>query len=198
MFGFICTSADCTRTTVTPTSPNRHRLISSDPKARASGYAHTYFDADGIDIAALAVYPSDSEIQQAANEAWEEAESLFALLGILPSDFMAPQQQGMTLPSLSSWDTSRPSRLDPSSISGSPTADTMSDISESELGSDWAGDDLDDLDIANEDFSDATELQRLIDEHQKNWQGRTHSEDERFMNLICAAVALAVEDTLVA
>ncbi|KAJ7491624.1 hypothetical protein B0H11DRAFT_2399055 [Mycena galericulata] len=36
---------------------------SSNTKAAAQGYTHTYFDTVGADLAKLAVYPSDDEIQ---------------------------------------------------------------------------------------------------------------------------------------
>jgi hypothetical protein len=57
----------------------------TDPKATASGYSHTHFDSQGLDIPALATFPSDDEINAAAKEAAEETESLLALLGISPN-----------------------------------------------------------------------------------------------------------------
>lgn len=76
----------------------------SDGKARASGYSHTYTDARGIDLQALSTYPSNSEIQFAAERAYGEAESLFALLGVTASDLyynsaLAP----IRLPGIQSW-----------------------------------------------------------------------------------------------
>ena len=56
----------------------------TDPRATASGYSHTHFDARGLDIPILATFPSDEEIDTAAEEAAEEAESLLALLGVSP------------------------------------------------------------------------------------------------------------------
>ncbi|TFK78630.1 hypothetical protein K466DRAFT_507008, partial [Polyporus arcularius HHB13444] len=81
-------------------------LHTSDPKARAAGYAHTYFDPERVDLAKLAIFPSDIEIRQAAQEAWEEAESLFALVGVVPSDFLSARptdSMSSRLPSISSW-----------------------------------------------------------------------------------------------
>ena len=81
---------------------------SSDPKARASGYVHSYFDTDSIDLASLATFPSDDEIQQATRNAWQEAESLLVLVGIVPTDVIRNSASADTpistqLPSISSW-----------------------------------------------------------------------------------------------
>lgn len=63
----------------------------TDPRATASGYTHTYFDARGLDIPVLATFPSDDEINAAAEEAAEEVESLLALLGISPKQLQEVQ-----------------------------------------------------------------------------------------------------------
>lgn len=44
----------------------------------------THFDMRGLDIPALTTFPDDNEIDAAAKEAADEAESLLALLGISP------------------------------------------------------------------------------------------------------------------
>ncbi|KAI0048380.1 hypothetical protein FA95DRAFT_1656854, partial [Auriscalpium vulgare] len=54
----------------------------SDGKERASGYNHTYTDSRKLDLASLATYPSDIDIQTAAAAAFEGAESLWAELGV--------------------------------------------------------------------------------------------------------------------
>jgi hypothetical protein len=72
----------------------------SDGKARASGYNHTYSDNRGLDIAALASYPTDLEITEASARAYGEAESLFALLGVSAGDIEAEYS---TFPSVRSW-----------------------------------------------------------------------------------------------
>ncbi|KAJ3546027.1 hypothetical protein NMY22_g2201 [Coprinellus aureogranulatus] len=51
-------------------------------KARASGYAHTYFDNTGIDLLVLATFPSDEEIRAIAKLAAHDADALLAPLGI--------------------------------------------------------------------------------------------------------------------
>ena len=60
----------------------------SDPKAQASGYAHTYYDMEDINLATLSIFPPDEDIEIAAKEAWEEADGLFTALGVSPTDFM--------------------------------------------------------------------------------------------------------------
>ncbi|KAF8218504.1 hypothetical protein L208DRAFT_1490856, partial [Tricholoma matsutake] len=57
----------------------------SDPKACAAGYNHTYVDNTGVDIPTLSVYPSNQDIQDVAEQAAQEADSLIALLGLVPS-----------------------------------------------------------------------------------------------------------------
>ncbi|KAI0329285.1 hypothetical protein GY45DRAFT_1253214 [Cubamyces sp. BRFM 1775] len=158
---------------------------SSDPKARASGYAHSYFDTDNIDLSALATFPCDDEIQQAARDAWQEAESLMLLVGIVPSDVMGRDASRATtqLPSISSW---YPASQEPQSLD----SDTIDDDNSS---SDEDYDCNSDSDDSDEDESAV--LQRLITEHQNDF-GRSNAQDERFLNLTCAAVALAMDDTV--
>ncbi|KAI0669608.1 hypothetical protein C8Q78DRAFT_977184 [Trametes maxima] len=80
----------------------------SDPRACANGYAHTYFDSEDANLASLAVFPSDAEIDVATQEAWEEASNLWDLLGVNPPDLL-PKAPGAStcnntkLPSVSSW-----------------------------------------------------------------------------------------------
>ena len=77
---------------------------SSNPKARAAGYNHTYFDNEGLDLQVLSRYPSDEEIATIATEASEEAESLFILLGVLPDDLDTTENMHtIHLPSISAW-----------------------------------------------------------------------------------------------
>ena len=47
-----------------------------------SGYHHSWFDTKDIDMKNLAIYPSDSEIQEAIDVAYKEATSLLSILGI--------------------------------------------------------------------------------------------------------------------
>ncbi|KAF8594406.1 hypothetical protein BDV93DRAFT_459064 [Ceratobasidium sp. AG-I] len=78
-----------------------------DAKARASGYYHTQYSTQGININALSSFPPDSTIHQAAKTACEEAEALFAICGIPPTAelYPAPLDTGasFTAPSISTW-----------------------------------------------------------------------------------------------
>jgi hypothetical protein len=73
---------------------------SSDGKARASGYSHTHTDIHGINLLALSTYPTDLEIQEAANRAYEEAHSILAYLGLTAENLYCSRP---SLPSISSW-----------------------------------------------------------------------------------------------
>ena len=72
-----------------------------DPRARANGYSHTHFDARGLDIPVLATFPSDDEIDTAAKEAAEDAESLLALLGVSPKRLQ--EDSAIRLPPIASF-----------------------------------------------------------------------------------------------
>ena len=71
-----------------------------DSRAMASGYSHTHSDTRGLDIPVLATFPNDNKIDTAAKEAADEAESLLALLGILPKQLQ--QNSTIILPSINS------------------------------------------------------------------------------------------------
>ncbi|KAJ7670785.1 hypothetical protein DFH06DRAFT_980885 [Mycena polygramma] len=80
------------------------RAKASDPKARAAGYSHTYFDNTGLDILALSTFPTDDDIDCAAAEAAEESDSLIALLGLAPSHLHPGAVSSIpVLPSIDSW-----------------------------------------------------------------------------------------------
>ena len=51
----------------------------------AAGYSHTYFDANNIPLGVLSEFPSDSDIAQAATIAYDEAITLWDLLGYYPT-----------------------------------------------------------------------------------------------------------------
>ena len=78
---------------------------SSDAKATASGYCHTYFDTKGIDIMELSRFPSDIAVERAASDAYGEAESLLGLLGVNLSQLnRLPGGTHTTfLPPISAW-----------------------------------------------------------------------------------------------
>ena len=59
-------------------------------KDAAAGYAHTFSDCRGIDLTALSAFPTDEQINEAARQAYDEAESLLFILGISPELFAEP------------------------------------------------------------------------------------------------------------
>lgn len=75
----------------------------SDGKERASGYTHNYQDTCGIDLNALSThtFPSDTEMQEAVDAIYQEAENLWFMLGFIPSD-SSTSGSGKIL-SISSW-----------------------------------------------------------------------------------------------
>ncbi|KAF8209530.1 hypothetical protein K438DRAFT_1503605, partial [Mycena galopus ATCC 62051] len=76
----------------------------SNPKDRAAGYSHTYFDATGLDILALSTFPDDNMISDVALEAAEEADSLIALLGLAPAQLHRGENPAPPiLPSIAAW-----------------------------------------------------------------------------------------------
>ena len=52
----------------------------SDGKERASGYTHKYQDTCRIDLNALSTFPSNTEMQEMADAAYQEAENLGSCL----------------------------------------------------------------------------------------------------------------------
>jgi len=72
---------------------------SSDPKAHASGYSHSYFNHEGLELFALSTYPSDANIELASQSAAEEANSLIMLLGINPDTLHHNQHLQAQVPS---------------------------------------------------------------------------------------------------
>lgn len=79
-----------------------HVLNAASPtgKARASGYNHTHADCDGIDLSLLSIFPSDEEINQFATQAFEEAQNLLAITGIIPSSLASSKDAP---PNISIW-----------------------------------------------------------------------------------------------
>ena len=79
-----------------------HVLNAASPtgKSRASGYNHTHADCDGIDLSLLSIFPSDEEINQFATQAFEEAQNLLAITGIIPSSTARSQT---ILPDIRTW-----------------------------------------------------------------------------------------------
>lgn len=162
-----------------------------DPKARANGYNHTYLDIQGLDLCALATYPDDLAIQQAASDAFEEAASLMALLGVVPDQIHA-----FVAAAANQNSTSTTIPLDTHPTNGSFVP----------LDTDEAGDDDDDgdddsdgdvYDIADSLSGEAEELHNILrheEELESTGNARTYREDARMDMLAMAAVSMSMDD----
>lgn len=56
--------------------------LQEQANATASGYHHTYFQSDDIDLQALMIWPTDDELKSASLIAYDEAIQLLSFLGI--------------------------------------------------------------------------------------------------------------------
>jgi len=148
-----------------------HRGTSSDGKARAAGYSHTYFDHDGIDLVALSTYPTDVQISTAAEIAAQEANSLIALLGVNAELLHRPQniQAPAWLPSIDSW-----------------LEDGLGAL---ELDSESDGDD--------DGLAEAEELQRILEDEETSPISRSERINRKCMDLTSAALAIAAEEAAI-
>jgi hypothetical protein len=145
--------------------------LASDPKARASGYCHTYFDHSDINLRALATYPTDEEIDEAAREAAQEADSLIALLGVVPGQLHRLQGAATVLPSIATLLAGQPEEDDEILLEGSDSDD-------------------------EESISDARELQNLIDGEEDINISRTRAQDSQMLTLTCAALAITADEMM--
>ncbi|KAJ7783922.1 hypothetical protein DFH07DRAFT_764292 [Mycena maculata] len=135
----------------------------------AQGYAHTYFDTAGADLAKLAVYPSDDEMVRASEEAAAECESLIALLGITPGQLY--EHVPAVLPGIGSWLPDE-----------GPEPETENEDEE-----------FDNVDLLV--ISEAEELQALIDaEERPDARMRSARQDREIMSLTCASIAVTVDE----
>ncbi|KAJ7757929.1 hypothetical protein B0H16DRAFT_1822598 [Mycena metata] len=75
----------------------RTPLKTSDFKKRASGYSHTYFTPEDINLALLRQFPTDVELSTAYAIAIEENDCLWSLLGIHPHDIAGVPDPGRAL-----------------------------------------------------------------------------------------------------
>ncbi|KAJ6632173.1 hypothetical protein B0H10DRAFT_2206574 [Mycena sp. CBHHK59/15] len=143
----------------------------SHANATAAGYSHTYFDAIGADLAALAVYPSNEDIQTAAQQAAAESDSLVALLGITPNQLHKKPGAHLqpTLPSIGSW---------------------LDDNDESESEEDFDNDDP-------SATSEAEQLQAIIDMYEHpDAPMLSAKDDQKIMSLTCASIAVTTDEQM--
>jgi hypothetical protein len=120
-------------------------------------------------------FPSflNSPIEEAARDATQEADSLIALLGIVPGQLHRLQgASAVVLPSVLSLlaHTSQPEE-----ITDSDTDSVASDT---------------------ESLSEAWELQHLIDQEENINISRTGVQDDEMMNLTCAALAITADEMM--
>ncbi|KAJ6541137.1 hypothetical protein B0H10DRAFT_2392408, partial [Mycena sp. CBHHK59/15] len=139
---------------------------SSNPKARAEGYSHTYYDNRGVNLLNLAVYPSDTEIAAAAELAAAESDALISLLGLVPEQLH--RRQTAALPSIGAWYDD--------DVHGEDEDEEFDDTDE--LGP-----------------SDAEQLQAIIDEQERpDAPMRSARMDREIMSLTCASIAVTVDE----
>jgi hypothetical protein len=162
-----------------------------DGKERASGYTHNYQDTRGIDLNALSTFPSDSEMQEAANAAYQEAENLWFMLGFVPSD---SSSSGLgKLPSICSWflTSCKETFIPPVRHSNAP--DNECDGIDSDYESD-----IDDSDEKTRKENDAqavaVELQEAMDQIEK--LNLSFDVEDKVNTLSYAAISLTINDLL--
>ena len=156
------------------------RAQGSDPKGHAAGYNHTYFDNTGINTVNLATYPSDEDVKVIADAAAQEADSLLALLGLVPGQLhRLKQSRTVLLPSINSWfETNTTHAEDEDNPIG--------------LGDGWDTDDGSDTDS----LSEAQELQGLLDCEEDRTLSRTRKQEDQLLDLTCAAMAIMADETM--
>ncbi len=161
-------------------------MQTTDSKARASGYAHTYFDHDNVDIALLSVFPSDEEVQVAAQKAWQEVENLMELLGIMTADLPAATSDASRLTQV----PLTPSWYPTVSELGIPVS--MNIREDSEVVSDEESIDEEDLDESED--SETVQVEHIIAAEETAHLRKSDVDDAMF-SLTCAAVALSLDET---
>jgi hypothetical protein len=137
-----------------------------NPKARAMGYSHAYLDPEAACLKSLAVFPTDSEIEIASGQAWEEAITLLGFLGIQADDI--------------------PPSSDPAPSPGTVTTPTE-DV-DSEQTHDQGLDD-------DHEETTAAALQRMIGQQElPSWSTVDPEIRDKMHALTCAAMALDIEE----
>ncbi|KAG2152842.1 hypothetical protein DEU56DRAFT_977227 [Suillus clintonianus] len=150
------------------------RQRSPDFKAHAQGYTITYFYDHTVDIPELSQYPSDTDIQEASQDAAHEAQSLLALCGISPGLLM--QTQSIVLPSIVHFDGGM-------------------DISDSDNGGDESeNESVVDRDADAEEQCEAQLLNTLMKLAEDDDISRTEKQRNKLLQLTFAAIALDTDE----
>ena len=152
----------------------------SNGTERASGYNHTYTDNQDIDFIALSTFPTDQEINQAAQQAYGEAENLFALLGISASQLQTAAAPH--LPGIQSWfsDLENPDRPDPATNSDDDVSDASKVDEEKGL-------------FFESDDEEPGNIQEVLNQLEDVVQTTRHK-DKEIMDYTYAAVALSIDE----
>lgn len=150
----------------------------SDGKERASGYTHTYGNTCKINLKALSTFPSDEQINDAARDAYQQAENLWSLLEVVPALL---NDNVFRLPSIHTWFVDE-------------NAGGMIGPEDGEVDSDYEPG-VDEDDVALSDESDATKIQKALDELEGISLG-SFAEEERVNNLAFAAVSLTINGSI--
>jgi hypothetical protein len=147
----------------------------SDGKERASGYNHTYHDNRDINLNALSIFPSDSEIQDAIESAYEESENLWHFLGF-NIDWDLADVDTVRLPTIESWFTP------------GQKSSTLCDPIDSDYESD--------LEPEEVRVSETRQIHDAITHLETAKQKLSLDEEDKVSNLTFAAVSLAVNDSM--
>ena len=167
----------------------------SDGKERASGYTHNYQDTRGIDLNSLSTFPSDTEMQDMADAAYQEAENLWFMLGYIPSD--SSTSGSGKLPSIRSWFPTHndnlipPARHSDAPGNGHESHDSFDSDYESDVGED-SGEEP--LVAGNENYPVAMELQKAMDQIESF--NLSFAVEDKVNTLSYAAIALTINDSL--
>jgi hypothetical protein len=147
----------------------------NDGKSTASGYSHTHTDTRGLNLAGLASFPTDDEINMASKHAYGEASSIFEYLGLSPQQLYQSQTM-VRLPNISSW---------------------FKDESAHEMDNEpYIDSDADSGSTSDTDNLDALDYQAALDCVEHLDDSMTEADGRRLMNLRYATVALSVDDRM--
>ncbi|KAK1226504.1 Methionine--tRNA ligase, mitochondrial [Marasmius sp. AFHP31] len=148
----------------------------SDGKESASGYSHTDLDCRGSDLHVLSLMPSDQEIEEEAESAWADSESLWAVLGSTAADIHS--QESPSIPHILSWFSVNQSRG--TRTENDPDSDSMSDSD--------SDDDVDDSEDSDWFESKFTSIQDALDAFDRE-TNLNPTQEQRASSLRFAAIS---------
>ncbi|KAK7045865.1 Methionine--tRNA ligase, mitochondrial [Paramarasmius palmivorus] len=169
----------------------------SDGKQRASGYDFRYMDTRDINLVILALFPDNEELELLFKLAYADAEALFALLGISPTQLNSTAPY---LPPIGSWHKAP---------LPAAAADTVMDSTS--IDEEWAGDSdgsfgSDDSGSEDEsDVDDPSQSPRVLRHLERRWQQviddtedttTSLSSEKRRMDLTFGLIGLSIEQQM--